>query len=88
VAVRSALALPFAADRGRRGAFLLRRTREQPALTPDDVAFAEAIIGAAVAVVQRAQVIETARADNARLEHLATTDPLTALLNRARSPSG
>jgi two-component system cell cycle response regulator len=82
VAVRSALALPFAADRGRRGAFLLRRTREQPALTPDDVAFAEAIIGAAVAVVQRAQVIETARADNARLEHLATTDPLTALLNR------
>jgi len=82
VAVRSALAVPFAADRGRRGAFLLRRTREQPALTRDDVAFAEAVIGAAVAVVQRAQVIETARADNARLEQLATTDPLTALLNR------
>jgi diguanylate cyclase (GGDEF)-like protein len=52
------------------------------ALTRDDVAFAEAVIGAAVAVVQRAQVIETARADNARLEQLATTDPLTALLNR------
>jgi two-component system cell cycle response regulator len=82
VAVRSALALPFAADRARRGAFLLRRTREQPRLTRDDVAFAEAVIGAAVAVVQRAQAIETARADNARLEHLATTDPLTALLNR------
>ncbi len=82
MAVRSALALPFAADRGRRGAFLLRRTREQPPLTRDDVAFAEAVIGAAVAVVQRAHVIETARADNARLEHLATTDPLTALLNR------
>ena len=82
VAVRSTLALPFAADRGRSGAFLLRRTRGQPPLTRDDVAFAEAVIGAAVAVVQRAQVIETTRADNARLEHLATTDPLTALLNR------
>ena len=82
VAVRSALALPFAVDRLRRGAFLLRRTREQPPLTRDDVAFAEAVIGAAVAVVQRARVIETARADNARLEHLATTDPLTTLLNR------
>ena len=82
VSVRSALAVPFAVDGARRGAFLLRRTREQPALTRDDVAFAEAVVGAAVAVVQRARVIETARADNARLEHLATTDPLTALLNR------
>ncbi len=82
VAVRSSLALPFTAERGRRGVFLLRRTRDQPPLAPDDVSFAEAVIGAAVAVVQRAQVIETARADNARLEHLATTDPLTALLNR------
>jgi threonine dehydratase/DNA-binding response OmpR family regulator len=82
VAVRSALALPFTVDPARRGAFLLRRTREQPPLTRDDVAFAEAVIGAAVAVVQRAHVIETTRADNARLEHLATTDPLTALLNR------
>ncbi|GJG87850.1 hypothetical protein tb265_30310 [Gemmatimonadetes bacterium T265] len=82
VAVRSSIALPFAVDRAQRGVFLLRRTREQPPLTPEDVAFAEAVIGAAVAVVQRAQVIETTRADNARLEHLATTDPLTGLLNR------
>lgn len=82
VAVRSSIALPFAVDRTQRGVFLLRRTREQPPLTPEDVAFAEAVIGAAVAVVQRAQVIETTRADNVRLEHLATTDPLTGLLNR------
>ena len=82
VPVRSAIALPFAIDGTQRGVFLLRRTREQPPLTPEDVAFAEAVIGAAVAVVQRAQVIETTRADNARLEHLATTDPLTHLLNR------
>ena len=82
VSVRSSIALPFAADRTQRGVFLLRRTEEQPPLTVEDVAFAEAVIGAAVAVVQRAHVIETTRADNARLEHLATTDPLTGLLNR------
>ncbi len=80
--VRSSIALPFAVDRAQRGVFLLRRTREQPPLTPEDVAFAETVIGAAIAVVQRAQVIETTRADNVRLEHLATTDPLTGLLNR------
>lgn len=80
--VRSSIALPFAVDRTQRGVFLLRRTRDQPPLTTEDVAFAEAVIGAAVAVVQRAQVIETTRADNVRLEHLATTDPLTGLLNR------
>jgi two-component system, cell cycle response regulator len=85
VAVRSSIALPFAIDgQGAEGGgvFLLRRTREQPPLTREDVAFADAVIGAAVAVVQRAQVIETALADNARLEQLATTDPLTELLNR------
>jgi diguanylate cyclase (GGDEF)-like protein len=82
VPVRSAMALPFAIDHAQRGVFLLRRTREQPPLTAEDVAFAEAVIGAAVAVVQRAQVIETTRADNVRLEQLATTDPLTHLLNR------
>ena len=82
VAVRSAIALPFVIDRAQRGVFLLRRTHEQAPLTDEDVAFAEAVIGAAVAVVQRAQMIETTRADNARLEHLATTDGLTQLLNR------
>jgi two-component system cell cycle response regulator len=82
VPVRSAMALPFDIGPTQRGVFLLRRTREQPPLTPEDVAFAEAVIGAAVSVVQRAQVIETTRADNARLEHLATTDALTRLLNR------
>jgi two-component system cell cycle response regulator len=82
VPVRSALALPFAVDAAQRGVFLLRRTREQPPLTPEDVEFAVAVIGAAVSVMQRTQVIETTRADNARLEQLATRDPLTQLLNR------
>jgi diguanylate cyclase (GGDEF)-like protein len=62
--------------------FLAAAQREQPPLTRSDVEFAGAVIGAAVSVVQRAQVIETALADNARLEQLATTDPLTEVLNR------
>ncbi|WP_158508762.1 GGDEF domain-containing response regulator [Gemmatirosa kalamazoonensis] len=82
VPVRSSIALPFAIEGGQAGVFLLRRTREQPPLGREDVAFAEAVISAAVSAVQRAQVIETTRADNARLAQLATTDPLTALLNR------
>jgi len=84
VPVRSAIALPFtiAGEAEQTGVFLLRRTREQPPLGPEDVAFAEAVISAAVAAVQRARVIETTRADNERLAQLATTDPLTTLLNR------
>jgi two-component system cell cycle response regulator len=82
IPARSAIALPFSIEGGQTGVFLLRRTREQPPLTTEDVAFADAVIGAAVAAVQRAQVIETTRADNARLEQLATTDSLTQLLNR------
>jgi two-component system cell cycle response regulator len=46
------------------------------------VEFAESVIKAAVAVIQRAQALETSRADNARLEALAHTDPLTQTLNR------
>ena len=40
------------------------------------------MITAAVAVIQRAQMVESTMADNARLEQLAQTDPLTQLLNR------
>lgn len=80
--LRSAIALPFSVDRGRHGVFLLRRTTGQPPFTEPDLEFAEAAITAAVAVIQRAQVVENARADNARLERLAQTDPLTQLLNR------
>jgi two-component system cell cycle response regulator len=40
------------------------------------------VIRAAVAAIRRAQALETTRADNRRLEALATTDPLTRVLNR------
>jgi two-component system cell cycle response regulator len=80
--VRSVIALPFSLDRSQQGVFMLRRTREQHPLTREDVEFASAVITAAVAVIQRAQVLETTKADNVRLEQLALTDPLTQVLNR------
>lgn len=82
VNIRSVIALPFTIDRGAYGVFLVRRTREQPPLGPADLEFAEAVVTAAVAVIQRARMVEHTMADNARLEQLAQTDPLTQLLNR------
>jgi two-component system, cell cycle response regulator len=82
VNIRSVIALPFTVDRGAYGVFLVRRTREQSPLGPADLEFAEAVITAAVAVIQRARMVEHTMADNARLEQLAQTDPLTQLLNR------
>ncbi len=40
------------------------------------------MIRAAVAAIRRAQALDVTRADNRRLEALATTDPLTRVLNR------
>lgn len=82
VPIRSVIALPFTLDRLQAGVFFLRRLVNEPPLTQDDVEFADAVIKAAVAAIQRAQVIETARAENTRLEVLAHTDPLTQVLNR------
>jgi diguanylate cyclase (GGDEF)-like protein len=80
--LRSAVAIPFTVERPQRGVLLLRRTADQAALTADDASLAEQVVEAAVSVLQRARVMEAALADNARLEELATTDPLTRVLNR------
>ncbi|AMW04107.1 diguanylate cyclase [Gemmatimonas phototrophica] len=82
IPIRSVIALPFSIDRGQYGVFLVRRTRDQERFGPADLEFAQAVITAAVAVIQRAQMVESTMADNARLEQLAQTDPLTQLLNR------
>ncbi|MES2524962.1 MAG: diguanylate cyclase [Gemmatimonadota bacterium] len=82
VPIRSVIALPFSVERGQYGVFLVRRTRDQDRFGPADLEFAQAVITAAVAVIQRAQMVESTMADNARLEQLAQTDPLTQLLNR------
>lgn len=80
--LRSAIVLPFTLDRWRSGVLFLRTRRGERALTQDDLEFAEPVLRAAVAAVRRSQVLESTRADNQRLEALATTDPLTRLLNR------
>ena len=82
VPTRSVIALPFFVDRQQAGVFLLRRGVGEPPLDDEDVSFADAVVKAAVASIQRAHLLESARADNVRLAALAQTDPLTQVLNR------
>ena len=82
VTSRSIIALPFALEPTQAGVFFLRRSVNEPPLTSEDVEFADTVAKAAVAAVQRAQLLESTMADNRRLEVLAHTDPLTAVLNR------
>jgi two-component system cell cycle response regulator len=82
VPVRSAIAIPFTLGTMQAGVFFLRRMVNEPPLTNEDLEFAHAVINPAVAAIHRAQLIETTMADNARLEVLAQTDPLTQVLNR------
>jgi two-component system cell cycle response regulator len=82
VSVRSVLAIPFTLDRKRAGVFFLRTERSERQLRPEDAEFGETVIRAAVAAIRRAQALESTRADNRRLEELATTDALTRLMNR------
>lgn len=82
VPIRSVLTLPFSVDRWRAGVLFLRTERGERTLTREDAQFADVVVKAAVAAIKRAQALESTREDNRRLEALATTDPLTRLLNR------
>jgi two-component system cell cycle response regulator len=79
---RSVAALPFRLDGEQSGVIFLRTLLDEPPLRQADVEFAEMVIRAAVAAIRRAQLIEATRADRARLEVLALTDPLTHTHNR------
>lgn len=82
VPIRSVIVLPFELGDEQAGVFFLRRLASEPALTREDVEFADAVVKAAVAAIVRAQLLENTRAENTRIEVLAHTDPLTQVLNR------
>ena len=82
VPIRSVIVLPFMLGDEQAGVFFLRRMASEPPLTREDVEFADTVVKAAVAAIVRAQLLETTRAENTRLEVLAHTDPLTQALNR------
>jgi two-component system cell cycle response regulator len=82
VPFRSVIALPFRLDGEQAGVIFLRTLLDEPPLSRSDVEFADTVVRAAVAAIRRAQVIESTRADKARLEVLALTDPLTQTHNR------
>ena len=80
--VRSVIALPFRIDGIEAGVVFLRTLEGEPSLKVSDVDFADDVVKAAVSAIQRAQAMESTRADNERLEVLALTDSLTQTLNR------
>lgn len=82
VRVHSVIALPFGIGGFDAGVVLLRTLQGETPLTAADVEFADDVVKAAVSAIQRAQMMESTRADNERLEVLALTDALTQTLNR------
>jgi diguanylate cyclase (GGDEF)-like protein len=82
VPTRSAVAVPFNMRDRQVGVFFLRTTEADAPLTPADAQFAESVIGAAVAAIEKAYDFETAVLDKRRFEQLASTDALTGTLNR------
>jgi two-component system cell cycle response regulator len=82
VPTRSALAIPFTLREEIAGVFFLRTTTEELPLGQQDVEFAEQVIRAAVASLERAYELETAVLGQEQMRHLAETDPLTGCFNR------
>ncbi len=82
VPYRSVVALPFRLDGEQAGVIFLRTLLDEAPLATSDVEFADTGVRAAVAAIRRAQMIESTRADKARFEVLALTDPLTQTHNR------
>lgn len=82
VQTRSAIALRFSLKQEPAGVFFLRTTTEDAPLNEHDVTFAEQVIGAAVAALERAYDLENAVMGQEQMRHLAETDPLTNCFNR------
>ncbi len=79
---RSAIALRFSLRGEPAGVFFLRTTAEDAPLNEQDVEFADQVITAAVASLEKAYDLENAVMGQEQLRHLAETDPLTSCFNR------
>lgn len=82
VPTRSAICIRFPLKGQPAGVFFLRTTSEDPPLNQRDVEFAEQVIRAAVAALERAYDLENAILGQEQMRQLAETDPLTAVYNR------
>ena len=79
---RSAIAIRFSLRQQPAGVFFLRTTTGDAPLNEQDVQFAEQVINAAVAALEKAYDLENAVMGQEQLRHLAETDPLTNCFNR------
>lgn len=79
---RSVIALPFALEKETAGVFFLRTTEDDPPLNRLDLGFAEHVIEASVAALEKAHFVERSGGGPANLRQLAETDPLTGCANR------
>jgi two-component system cell cycle response regulator len=82
VPTKSVIALPFRMKEEQAGVLYLRSVQTERALMAEDAEFADSVIRAAVAALEKAHDFATVVSDRERLEQLASTDPLTACLNR------
>jgi two-component system cell cycle response regulator len=82
VPTRSVIALPFTLRDQPAGIFFIRTTAEDPPLNRQDVEFAEQVIHAAVAALEKAYDLENAVLGQEQMRQLAETDPLTETFNR------
>jgi two-component system cell cycle response regulator len=82
VQTRSSIAIRFSLRQEPAGVFFLRTTTEDAPLNEQDVQFAEQVINASVAALEKAYDLEHAVLGQEQMRHLAETDPLTSCFNR------